>query len=118
MAPITLPTLIQPVNLMQLYQKATIAADIQDAMSLGQFLNQPERVIEDTENEQAENLLLQEILEEHLQTEPPEYEDDVENLTVEPNYSVHNAEHTLRVQPSFKEKQSTDLKIYLKTGSV
>src|ERR1700712_4813238 len=43
-APITLPTPIQPVDLTQLYQQASSAADIHDAMSLGEFLAPPEEL--------------------------------------------------------------------------
>lgn len=86
-------------------------------MSLGHFLNPPEEVIEDavdSENGQADDELLQEILEEHLQRETPEDEDDIENSTTEPDYSIQDAKEALKVLLSFTEKQSSMSTSYIR----
>jgi hypothetical protein len=116
-APITLPTPIQPVNLTELYQQASRVADIQDAMSLGHFLNPPEETVEDAidiENGNGDDELLQEVLEEHLQREAPEEEDDVENTATEPDYSIQDVKKALKVLQSFTEKQSTMSTSYIR----
>ncbi|CZT09390.1 uncharacterized protein RCO7_07399 [Rhynchosporium graminicola] len=74
-APIALPISPQLADLAQLYQQASTVADIRDAMSLSNFLNPPEEAITDAidiENEQTDDALLQEIMEDHLQSETPD----------------------------------------------
>ncbi|CZS89664.1 uncharacterized protein RAG0_00969 [Rhynchosporium agropyri] len=109
-APIALPISPQPADLIQLYQQASTVADIRDAMSLNNFLNPPEEAITDAidiENEQTDDALLQEIMEDHLQSETPEDEDEAGDLVLEPEYSIQDARQALKVLLCFTEKQRT-----------
>ncbi|CZT45216.1 uncharacterized protein RSE6_05508 [Rhynchosporium secalis] len=86
------------------------AEPIKDAISLNNFLNPPEEAITDainTEEEQTDDTLLQEIIEDHLQSETPEDEDEIRNLVLKPDYSIQDARQALKVLLCFTEKQGS-----------
>jgi hypothetical protein len=109
-APIALPISLQPADLVQLYQQASTVADIRDTMSLNNFLNPPEEAVTDAidiENKQTDNALLQEIMEDHLQSKTPEDKDKAGDSVLEPEYSIQDARQALKVLLCFTEKQRT-----------
>ena len=76
-------------------------------MSLNNFLNPLEEAVTDAvdiENEQTDDALLQEIMEDHLQSETLEDEDETGNLVLEPEYSIQDVRQALKVLLCFTEK--------------
>jgi hypothetical protein len=64
--PISLPTLLLPNGISELFNEVIQAGNIQDAMAISNFLNPIEEEKEEDEGEASLDSLLQEVIEERL----------------------------------------------------
>jgi hypothetical protein len=101
--PITLPTPLNLPGIGELYQAVTRAGNIQDSMSISNFLNpiDEEEVIDSGSNQED---LLQQVIGEHIGSEEQDEDEDDQFIElVRPEYTLQNAREALQILINFTE---------------
>src|SRR5436190_13744075 len=108
--PISLPTPIIPSGIKELYDKVTEAGNIQDAMTISNFLN-PIEEVEAKEEEDGhtvnEEEILQEVIHEHLGLQSTQNDEDEDEQTVKPTFTVGGARQVLQILIEGQDSLST-----------
>jgi hypothetical protein len=112
--PITLPTPINPTGLSELYEQVVRAGNIQDVMSISNFLNPEEEVVEIVEDTINEEQVLQEVLEDHLGIQTTQ-DDDEDDAIAQPVHTLQVAQKALRVLIEYTESYESPGTEYLRT---
>ena len=105
-APISLPTPITPSDTERIYEQVIRAGNIQDSMTISNFLNPDEEEVDILDNGQTmdQNEVLQEVLDEHLGLQSTQNDDDDEQPRP-PIRTTQKAQHTLQVLIEYTEHQ-------------
>lgn len=108
LSPISLHTPIIPLRITELYNKVIAAKDIQDAMTISNFLNPvDEEDGEEDERTVGDDEVLQEVIQEHLGIQSTQNDDDEEEQPAGPVYSALDAKQALHVLIEFIECQDS-----------
>ncbi|ELR02653.1 hypothetical protein GMDG_08831, partial [Pseudogymnoascus destructans 20631-21] len=107
---------IMPHGVTELYQKVMEAGNIQDVMSVANFLNP---VDEDDNGEDEQNVgedeVLQEVLQEHLGLPTTQSDEEDDDQLPQPMYSMADAKQALHILIGFAESQESLSSDYLRT---
>lgn len=112
-SPISLPTPILPIGISELYNKVVRTGNIQDEMTVSNFLNP---VGEDERDDVVldQEAVLQDILQEHLGFENQEEEREEQEQVEQPTHTVKEAYDALQILINYVEGQDTMATDYLR----
>ena len=104
-SPISLPVSIDPPNITSLYEQVQRAGNIQDMMSISNFLNPIEEQDLDAEEEQEldPDAVLQDVLSEHLSLQLADDDEEDDQQLGKPERSIQDAIQALQVVIEFAE---------------
>lgn len=102
--PISLPTIMTPPGIQELYNKAITTASITDSMAISNFLNPMEEAGE-VEGHTTDEELFEEIMEAQLGHQNSQNDDEEEEQPEQPAPTAKEAQHALQVLIDYSERQ-------------
>jgi hypothetical protein len=105
--PISLPTVIVPLDLPELYEQVVRVGNIQDFMSISNFLNLDKELInmEDNEHTLCKEEILNEILNGHLGIQLNHNDDEEDAQPDQPVHTLQDAQQAIQVLIDYTETQ-------------